>query len=57
MAANRSAPKDGEGPARRSFLNGFLGTAFAALGAAVVFPVLRFVSPPRIPEAVTNQVL
>jgi len=45
------------GVPRRSFLNGFLGTVFAALGAAVVYPALRFLSPPRIPEAATNQVL
>jgi len=42
---------------RRGFLNGFLGTVFTALTAAVVYPVVRFISPPRIPEPVTNQVL
>ena len=42
---------------RRRFLNGFLGTAFTALGAVIIYPVVRFLSPPRIPEAVTNQVL
>jgi Rieske Fe-S protein len=42
---------------RRRFLNGFLGTTLTALGAAVVYPVLRFLSPPRVPEAVTNRVL
>ena len=45
------------GRTRRSFLNGFLGTVFAALGAAVIYPVMRFVSPPHVPEAATNQVL
>lgn len=49
---------DGEsGLPRRRFLNGFLGTVFTALGAAVVYPVIRYLSPPRVPEAVTNQVL
>jgi len=42
---------------RRRFLDGFLGAAVAALAAAVVYPVLRFVSPPRIPESATNRVL
>jgi Rieske Fe-S protein len=41
---------------RRSFLNWFLGTAVGALFASVAYPVLRFVSPPEIPEASTNQV-
>ena len=44
-------------PTRRGFLNGFLGAVSAALGAAVVYPVIRFLSPPHVPEAVTNQVL
>jgi Rieske Fe-S protein len=42
---------------RRKFLDGFLGVSMAALAAAVVYPVLRFLSPPRIPEAVSNRVL
>jgi Rieske Fe-S protein len=41
---------------RRRFLNGFLGTSFGALLASVLYPVLRYVSPPRIPEASTNQI-
>lgn len=43
-------------PARRRFLNWLLGTSAGALVAAIAFPVARFVSPPRIPEAETNQV-
>jgi Rieske Fe-S protein len=43
-------------PGRRRVLNGFLGGSVAALFAAVAYPVLRFLSPPRIPEATTNQV-
>jgi Rieske Fe-S protein len=42
---------------RRGFVNGFLGAALAALAGAVIYPVLRFVSPPRIPEAVRDRVL
>lgn len=41
---------------RRRLVNWFLGTSVGALVAAVVYPVARFVSPPRIPEAETNQV-
>jgi Rieske Fe-S protein len=42
---------------RRRFLNGFLGGTFAALGAAVLYPVARFLSPPHVAEAATNRVL
>jgi cytochrome b6-f complex iron-sulfur subunit len=42
---------------RRRFLDGFLWTSVAALFAAVVYPVLRYISPPRIPEATSNRVL
>lgn len=41
---------------RRSFINWFLGTSFGALFASILFPVFRFMSPPRVPEATTNQV-
>ncbi len=44
------------GTSRRRFLNWFLGTAAGALTVAVLYPVLRFVSPPEVPEASTNQV-
>ncbi len=46
----------GPDPGRRKFLNWFLGTSLGALFASVVYPVLRFVSPPEIPESTTNQV-
>lgn len=42
---------------RRGFVNGFLWTTIAALGAAIIYPVARFISPPRVPEATTNRVL
>lgn len=41
---------------RRRFINWFLGTSFGALAVSVLYPVLRYVSPPRMPEASTNQV-
>ena len=46
-----------EHPQRRSFLNGFLWTSVAALGAAIFYPVIRFLSPPRIAEATSERVL
>jgi len=36
---------------RRRFLNWFLGTAAGAFLASVLYPVMRFVSPPLVPEA------
>jgi Rieske Fe-S protein len=42
---------------RRRFVNGFLGASVTALAAAVFYPVLRFLSPPRIPEAAGERVL
>jgi cytochrome b6-f complex iron-sulfur subunit len=41
---------------RRTFVNWFLGTTVGALVGSVLYPIIRFVSPPRIPEAATNQV-
>ena len=41
---------------RRGFLNWLLGGALSALGASVLYPITRFLSPPRVPEATTNQV-
>lgn len=56
MEATRTQPP-GEGIARRKFLNGFLGTAVGALAASVVYPVLRYLSPPKMPEAAGNRIL
>lgn len=41
---------------RRRFLNWFLGTSTGALMASVFYPVFRYISPPEVPEASTNQV-
>ena len=43
-------------PNRRKFMNWFLGTSFGALAVSIVYPVIRYVSPPRVPEATTQQV-
>ena len=48
-----------EGPSqsgRRNFINWLLGTSVAGLVAAVIYPVFRFMSPPDVPEASTNEV-
>jgi Rieske Fe-S protein len=42
---------------RRGFIDRFLQLASAALGAAIVYPVLRFLSPPRIAEDSGTRVL
>lgn len=41
---------------RRTVLNWFLGTSFGALIASVIYPVMRYMTPPRITEAATNQI-
>jgi cytochrome b6-f complex iron-sulfur subunit len=41
---------------RRRFVNWFLSTFTGALFAMIFYPVARFLSPPRIPEATTREV-
>lgn len=41
---------------RRGFLRWYLGTSLAALLASVLYPVLRFLTPPEVAEATTNEV-
>jgi len=41
---------------RRRLLNWFLGSSVGGLLLSVFYPVLRFVSPPDVPEASTNEV-
>ena len=41
---------------RRGFIGWLLGTSFAGLMASALYPVVRFLSPPDVPEASTNQV-
>jgi len=40
---------------RRSVLNWFLGTSVGAMTASIVYPVLRYLVPPDVPEAQTTQ--
>jgi len=41
---------------RRQLLNWFLGGSVSALVGTVLYPILRFISPPEQPEASTNRV-
>ena len=41
---------------RRRLISWFLGTSFGALFASVLYPLARYVTPPRIAEASTNEV-
>ena len=47
----------GPGPTRRRVLNWFLGTSVGGLCAAVLYPVMRYISPPDVPEAQTSRVI
>lgn len=40
---------------RRRFLRWFLGTSFGGLLASALYPVVRLLSPPEVPEATTNE--
>ena len=42
---------------RRSFLDYLLGTSIVATLAAILYPILRFMSPPQIIEASQNSVV
>lgn len=44
-------------PARRRFLNYFLGTSAAATLGAILYPIFRFMVPPEIVEAQSNSVV
>src|SRR5512145_3233221 len=41
---------------RRGFLGWFLATGVGALALSILYPVIRFLSPPRTPEAATHRV-
>jgi cytochrome b6-f complex iron-sulfur subunit len=43
--------------ARRSFLDYLLGTSVFATLAAIVYPIIRFMSPPQIVESAENSVV
>lgn len=41
---------------RRSLVNWLLGTSAAGLFSSIAYPVARFLSPPEVPEAASNEV-
>jgi len=41
---------------RRSFLNWFLASTVGALAVSIAYPILRYISPPEMPDSGTNQV-
>ncbi len=42
---------------RRSFLDYFLGSGVVALLGSIFFPVLKYIMPPAIPQAVQNDIV
>lgn len=44
-------------PSRRGFLRWFLGTSVGAMCVSVLYPVVRYISPPEVPEAQTSRVV
>ena len=50
-----SEPAGLEDPDRRRALNWFLGTSLGALLTAMLYPVLRFLDPPEVETAATNE--
>jgi len=56
MKASDSGDTTPPGGSRRHFLDWFLGRSATAVLGSILHPILRFVSPPRIPEAQTNEV-
>lgn len=49
------APGLQHGLSRRRLLDWILGTSFGALLGAIVYPVARFLSPPEVETAATNE--
>ena len=42
---------------RRSFLDWLLGSTMGAVAISILYPVIRYVTPPKVAEAPTSQVL
>jgi len=57
MSPSKDLSPDGSPISRRGFFDIFLGGGIAALGAAVLYPLMRFVIPPEQPEAMVSQVV
>jgi Rieske Fe-S protein len=53
---DRDKPNTGQGENRRTALSWVLGGGIFATMASFLYPVLRFLNPPRITEAAVNEV-
>ena len=57
MMANASsfgADSNSDAPGRRSVLNWLLGACAAGVAGSILYPVLRYLIPPEMPEAATQ---
>ncbi len=57
MNSSIKTPAANQPISRRSFLDYLLGGGLLALVVGIVYPVLRFVMPPELPEAVQSSVV
>lgn len=55
MRGGTEAPDGVQDVGRRRLLDWFLGTSFGALLAAILYPVGRFLNPPEVETAATNE--
>ena len=56
-AAGQKFPTHPESPTRRKFLDYLLGTSAIATLGAILYPILKFISPPRVIESTQNSVV
>ena len=59
LVGERLAPAflvDPELPQRRRFIDWFLGTSSGVLLVSILYPVMRFLTPPKVREATTDEV-
>lgn len=54
---NNDNPGTKDQDTRREFINAFLGTATALVSGSVVYPVIKFLNPPAVSEAVQSSVI
>jgi cytochrome b6-f complex iron-sulfur subunit len=54
---SKAGPRAPRSSARRTFLDWLLGTSAVATLGAIVYPILRFMSPPQIVESAENSVV
>ena len=55
--ADQKYPTLHESPTRRKFLDYLLGTSAIATLGAILYPIVKFISPPRIIESTQNSVV